>query len=59
MIDLFTAELRDVPGWRGWWFWHVTTIGGHNPAEVATSWSIPQVIDAAIDLMIRSVLESL
>lgn len=59
MINLLTDGLKGSPGWRGWWFWQVTTVGGHDPARVATSWSVPQVVDAAIGLMIKGILEGL
>ena len=51
-----TAVLKDDPDWRGWEFWTVTVIGGHDPTVVAREWTARDVFDCYFDLALKGVL---
>lgn len=56
MMDYLVPQLDEI-GWRGWQFLWVTTIGGHDPTEVAANWTVCQVFDAYYDLQLKRLLE--
>jgi hypothetical protein len=56
------ALSKALPGhaWRGWWFWRVTTgDGAIDPVTVANTWPLAEVVEYALNLTLRGILEDI
>ena len=54
------SELLPGRAWRGWPFWRVTTgEGAADPVVVANTWPLAEVVEHALNLSLRSIMEDL